>query len=364
MYNVISADSHVTEPADLWLNYIEARYRDRAPRVVRQERGDVYIVEDKMLASAGGLHGARFKVGEHQIEGWWEDVPSSGWVVEERLKEMALDHVDAEVLYPTIAMRIYGVEDVDFLEACIRAYNSWLADHVNERPDKLKGLAVIGIENIENAVDELRRARKLGLVGALIPVFPDGTQPYQDPVYEPFWATAAELEMPISLHLATERRPKSDYRSPGIRTLMHQLVQPVLVDMIYAGVFDRHPNLQVISAENDAGWAGNIIERMDYVYGKARARNVFNKEAYNKRLPSEYLRANVSYSFQRDHCAMLLRHYIGVDRLLWGSDFPHGDATWPDSQQIIAEHAQGMPDEERHMIFCANAARMYGFSLS
>jgi predicted TIM-barrel fold metal-dependent hydrolase len=116
----------------------------------------------------------------------------------------------------------------------------------------------------------------------------------------------------------------------------------------------------VVSVENDAGWAANIIERMDYVDVKARFRNL-HQDHLNKEAPSTYWRRNISYTFMRDSAAIACRHLIGLDRIMWSSDFPHGDSTWPDSRQVIEDQLAGVPEDEQRAILHDNAARMYGF---
>jgi predicted TIM-barrel fold metal-dependent hydrolase len=136
-----------------------------------------------------------------------------------------------------------------------------------------------------------------------------------------------------------------------------------LIGLIYAGVFDRFPRLQLVSVENDAGWAAHLIDRMDYGQVKARFRNLATGQD-NKEAPSHYWHNNISYTFMRDRAAIATRHLIGIDRLMWSSDFPHGDSTWPDSQQVIAEQFEGVPEAERRLILHDNAARMYGFPMN
>ena len=270
------------------------------------------------------------------------------------------DGVYGEVLYPTIGMRFFTIEDVDFGAACIRAYNRWAADFCSVYPDRFRAIGLIMLDDIEEAQAELRRCKELGLAGAMITVNPDGARPYHDRYYNPFWGTAEELGLPVSLHVATERRVRGT-KDPSEHFLRYTAVQRALIGMIYAGVFDTFPHLQVVSAENDAGWAGNLIERMDYFYAEAPARSMRGTSEVNKKNPSEYWHNNVGFTFMRDLTAIGARHVIGVDRIMWSSDFPHNNSTWPDSQEIIAQHMVGVPEAEQRMILRDNVARTYGF---
>ncbi len=359
-YPIISADSHFTEPADLWVTRLDKRYRDRAPHVEHRENTDVFVCDNTEMFPIGMIHGVRYKGGDVKLDGRYADVPPSGWDPQARIADMSRDGVDAEVLYPTIAMRFFAIEDTAFQAAVIAAYNDWASEFCTQSPQRFKGIGMVSLDDVPTAIAEMERIRDLGgLVGTMIAVFPDDTQPYHAEQYEPFWRAAEALRMPISLHTASERRVKHG-QSPTDRFLHYTLVQRVFIGMIYAGLFDRYPELHVVSVENDAGWAANVIERMDYVDVKARFRNL-HQDHLNREAPSHYWKRNISYTFMRDRAAIACRHLIGLDRIMWSSDFPHGDSTWPDSQEVIAEQFEGVPEDEKRAILHDNAARMYGF---
>ena len=360
-FPIISADAHFTEPADLWLNYIEPKYKARAPHVEHQPTTDVFVCDTGKMFTVGVMHGIRYKGGDVKHEGRYADIPAAGWDAKARLPDMEKDGIYAEVLYPTVAMRFFTIEDVAFGEACVRAYNTWAADFCKAYPDRFKSIAVIMLDDVDHAVEELKRCKAMGHAGAMISVFPDDARPYHDDLYAPFWNTAAELGLPVSLHVSTERRIAEKPKTPTEQFLGYTAVQKVIIGMIYAGVFDRIPTLQVVSAENDAGWAGNLIERMDYFHDKARARNLRGAGNNNKKRPGDYWRTQVSYTFMRDLTAVAARHVIGVDRIMWSSDYPHGDSTFPNSREVIEEHMQGVPLAEQRMILHDNAKRTYGF---
>ena len=360
-YPVISADSHFTEPADLWDLRVEPRFRGRAPHVVSREDTDVIVCDSADMFPVGVIHGVRYKGGDVQLNGRYADVPASGWDPDARLAELAVDGISSEVLYPTIAMRFFTISDAELQDACIRAYNTWAAEFCRNHSTSFRAVGIIALEDMSRALREMERCRELGLVGVMIAFHPAGDRPYDDEYYLPFWERAAALGLPVSLHTATERRV-SVKLTPTETFLQYTLVQRTLIGLIYAGVFDKYPNLQVVSVENDAGWAGNIIERMDYVEIKARARNLQGSGHLNREAPSHYWHNNIMYTFMRDKTAIAARDIIGVDRLMWSSDFPHGDSTWPESQQVIDEQLAGVPEKEQRMMLHDNAARLYGLS--
>ena len=358
-FPVISADSHFTEPADLWDRLVEPEFRGRAPHVVSREDTDVIVCEGADMFPVGVIHGVRYKGGDVQVNGRYADVPASGWDPDARIAELKVDGIAAEVLYPTIAMRLFTISDPTLQDASIRAYNTWAAEFCRNHPEYFRAVGIVALDDMPAALREMERIKQLGLVGVMVAVFPSGDKPYEHEYYLPFWEQAARLRLPVSLHTATERRVAGKL-SPTETFLQYTLVQKTLIGLIYAGVFDKYPDLQVISVENDAGWAGNIIERMDYVEIKARARNLQGTGHLNREAPSHYWRTNIWFTFMRDRAAMLAREVIGADRMMWSSDFPHGDSTWPESQSVIDEQLAGVPEAEQKLILHDNAAKLYG----
>src|SRR5262249_40407448 len=144
----------------------------------------------------GVMHGVRYKGGDVPYDGRYEDIPASGWDLTARLEELAIDGVHAEVLYPTVGMRFFTIEDPPFALACSAAYNTFAADFCRQMPDRFKAVAVIPLDDMAGALHELERCKELGLVGAMIAVYPSETVPYHDPRYDPFWAAAERLRLP------------------------------------------------------------------------------------------------------------------------------------------------------------------------
>ena len=365
-YRTISADSHVVEPPTLWTERIEPALRSRAPRAVRRDGTDVLVCEDlsfpaySLLAAAGKDSAALDPKGTFE-----ESCPRGAWEPKARLAEMEIDGVQAEVLYPSLAMRMFAIKDEVLQAACFRAYNGWIADFCQPYPSRLKGLGLIGLGDIGAAGEELQRCARLGLAGACISISPDPETPYESSVYEPFWAAAAELGMPLSLHVGTDRRPSAQGSASAnvgylvYRSIDHYIVEQAIATLIFSGVLHRHPGLRVVSAENDIGWAGYLVERMDYMF--ERRKNLTRLPIPRDTLPSEYFHRQVSLTFMRDRAGILVRHLTGVDNLLWASDYPHTDSTWPDSRKVLEAMFQGVPEAEQRKMTVGNATRLYGF---
>ena len=282
---VLSSDSHVFEPPDLWQTRIDAAFRDRAPRIERIDGGDHVVVEADQILSGIGLisnAGARFEAPETiSAQGRFEDVLRGGYDPEQHLKDMALDGVAGEVLYPSQGLFYFKVADPPLMSAIFRAYNDWLAEFCRTDPARLKGIAMINLDDVEDGIRELERAARLGLSGAMITEYPAEDRRYDQPEYEPFWAAAAALDMPLSLHTATRRQGKIRGAGPGtLRDASSRATKafyPALsmCDMIFSGVFERHPRLTLAIVEFELSWAPNVLTSMDYTYRERHGEAIY-----------------------------------------------------------------------------------------
>lgn len=361
-YDVISADSHVFEPPSLWAEYIDPAYRDRAPHSIQQDGSELFIVDGLEPAHLGYQAAAGTKPEEISVRGRHEDGIRGGWDPEARLEDMKLDGVDAEVIYTTLGFRMFRIEDPGYQAACFAAYNDWLADMCGTHPERLLSVGLISMRNIDAAKQELRRIANKGMSAAAITANPGEDRPYSDPAYDSFWAEAQELGLPISLHIFTEHARHKGQAPPGdfvaVYAVSPVLVQTSLATLITAGVMERYPGLKFVSVENDIGWAGTFLARLDHAFD--RHRHWANAATTLTMKPSDYFHRQVSCTFQDDQVGVDLRYYIGLDNIMWSSDYPHIDSTWPESQKYIDKQFGTLPQEERWKIVCGNAARLYG----
>jgi len=374
---VISADSHMTEPGDLWADRLDRKYRDNAPRVIKNEKpsGAPYIfvgpgIHPLTVAGvfAAGRSGEALR--EHMKHGY-EAARPSGWDPVERLKDQDVDGVQAEVLYTTLGMTLFGLHNDDLQRACFKVYNDWVAEFASHNRKRLIGIGLVSLEDIGEGVKELERCAKIGLRGAMIWGAPPREKPYHADAYNPFWQAAQDLEMPLSLHVITGKKPpkskeereKIKSRDPsfsrGYMNLIHE-VQRSLTDIIFGGVMMRYPGLKIVSAENDAGWIPHYMYRADHAFEKfgALSSNPLDMK------PSDYIRRNLWATFQDDPIGPMLFRYFGEDNLMWASDFPHTDSTWPNSLKVIDQDFEGVPPEVTQKIICDNAAKLYKIELN
>jgi predicted TIM-barrel fold metal-dependent hydrolase len=368
-YNVISADSHVAEPVDLWTRYIDPAFAERAPRIVNRDGVEAFVCDGMELLPLAAIGAGKPNEDLDRGGTFDETVRPGGYDPAARWADMREDGVDAEVLYPTFALKMYQLPDPILRRECMRAYNRWLVDFCQDtsrlagRP-VLKGIAMVNLEadTIDQAAADLEEIRRLGLAGAMIAVISSDQATYGDRRFDPFWARAQALDLPLSLHILTEARPRKKIPFMWM-TLSPEEIQLTLATLIFLGVFERFPGLKVVSAESDAGWAAYFAERMDYQFDRRRSVYLqhWGPQLPPDATPSDYLRRNVWMTFMRDRAGVLARDQIGLDRLMWASDYPHKDSTWPRSQAMLERLFAGVPDPDRAAIVRDNAKALYDF---
>ena len=368
-YRVISADNHVMEPPDLWTSRVEPKYRDRCPKLMPAEGGQVWVCDGIPGNSPGqgSQPGVRMENPEQLARlDFFENVPAGGYIPEEHVKDMDSDGIDVSIIYPSAGLRLYGtVPDGELLSAAFRAYNDFVGEFCSPYPKQLGGIAMINVDDVQDGVSELERCRKLGFVGAMITVYPPDGRRYDSPKYEPLWAAAEDLAMPLSLHAATNRLGSGEaFQFSNTARLAHLAnmdmgVRMSLADMIYSGVFERHPKLQVGAVEHELSWAPHFLDRLDYNYLERPAGIEAQYHYKENMVPSDYFRRNVFLGFQEDALGIQLREIMGVDTLQWGSDYPHAESTFPKSREILESMLAECTEEEKAKIAGGNAARIY-----
>ncbi len=375
---LISADSHVNEPGDLWVERLDKAFRDRAPRIVDnlpdRQPGSYLVLEGIApihLTQGLGAGKKPEELPQFFQQTTYKDARRGGWDPAERLNDMDLDGVEAEVIYTTLGFRQFWFRDAALQQACFRAYNDWLAEYCAYAPKRLAGLALISLYDIEAAVLELNRCRQMGLKGAMIWASPPEEQPYSDLMYEPFWAAAQDLHMPLSLHAITGMGPESQSRrvmGREIQRLDRYLravtsadeVKRSLTVFIFSGVLERFPGLQLVSAENNVGWLPYVVQAWDRSYETAR----YLDASPLKLRPSEYFHRQVYATYIDDPVGVADRHQIGIDTIMWSSDYPHTASTWPHSQDIVARDFKDVPAPEKWKIVRENVTKLYELDLA
>jgi predicted TIM-barrel fold metal-dependent hydrolase len=360
--SIFSADSHTMEPADLWAQRLDRGLRDRAPRVVnnfQNKKGSYFIAEGLTPFPVGGGFAAGKdpkELATNQTVGYEEARPS-GWDPAERLKDQDIDGVEGEVLYTTLGMFLFHLKDTELQWSCFRGYNDWVAEFCSHAPKRLIGLGLIAMQDVNQAVSELQRLAKKGLRGVMINAAPPGDLPYSDSHFDPFWAAAQDLALPVSLHILTGKKSvqMGKGRVASTVTIIHE-VQNSLIDFLYNGILERFPGLKIVSAENDIGWIAHYLYRLDVCYDTLR---YVDPTPVTMR-PSEYFKRQVYATFQDDRPGVMTYELAGENNLMWASDFPHRASTWPRSRAVIEQNFAGIPAAARRKITYENVRRLYG----
>ena len=271
-YRVLSSDNHVFEPVDLWTSRGESKFKDRLPHVESLEEGDWWICDGRKLIGFGGSSqaGVRFEEPEKlSREARIDQVHPGGYIPEEHVKDMDIDGIDVSIVYPTVGLVFYTVvPDSELLTSLCSTYNDWVGEFCGTFPKRLKGIAMLNLDDVQQGVKELERCAKMGFAGAMTTVYPPEARPYDKPEYEPLWAAAQDLGMPLSLHVGTRRLSgdSADSGRPASLINRDHWVRMSLADIIISGVFERYPKLQVGSVEQDLSWAPHFLDRLDYAY--------------------------------------------------------------------------------------------------
>jgi predicted TIM-barrel fold metal-dependent hydrolase len=372
---IISADDHLAETPDLWQKRLPLELREKGPRFVQLPGGG----EGWMMPGASAprplgldvMAGRKYE--DYQASGIrWQDVRPGCYEPSARLRDMDEGGVWATVLYPNVGLGFGGGRgfsgDWEMAIACMRAYNDHLSEFCAQNLKRLSGAALVPMATAETAVEEVKRAGRLpGIRAVMLPVYPADEKEWNHPDYEPLWAALDDLGLSVSIHIAEKRgqkvAPWAMVHPGGVETMINTITlgtAEAFSYMMWSGVFDRHPSLKVVSVESGIGWLGYFRERANNVYKRHR----YWTHSKLQHEPGEYFGKNIFATFEEDLVGIRTRDVIGVDALLWSSDYPHTDTSWPKCRENIEEHFVGVSDGDKCKVVGENAARVYGFDLN
>jgi predicted TIM-barrel fold metal-dependent hydrolase len=367
-YRIIDADQHVIEPPDLWERWLPKRFRAQAPRLVKDEDGgDAWLlgenVESLGLVAAMNQTPKTLK--------WtgvrYEDMHPGIFEAKGRIELMDEDGVDAAIFFPPQRTILYLMfaDDVAFSLAGIRAYNEFISDWVSHCPERLGAIWQMPSAGVESCIAELRAAKSAGARGVGLSTWPSG-EAILSRADDAFWAVAEEVGLPIHIHVGltppqykTQKISKKKGGPPmlvGFATTMSRM-PTLFAEFIFNEVFVRFPGLTVVGGEVGAGWVPFLKLEIDDRY----RRNRYWCEVGLEMLPSEYYERNCKVGFVSDQFGVQNCDAVGVDTMMWCSDFPHHITDWPHSRYLINSMAQGLDAGKKHKLFCGTAGRLYGF---
>jgi predicted TIM-barrel fold metal-dependent hydrolase len=357
-YRLISADSHVLEPEDLWTSRVPQRFVDRVPHIEWEARGGAWVIEGAPEPIAFGFTMSAGRALQ-DLTDWIpkEQLPVDRWDDPAfRIVTMQTDGVDAEVLFPNRPFQgVVGTEDPEFHHLLVRAYNDWISEFCSYDPARLGGQAGIPNRGVEGAVAEIERCATMpGIVGFLMTCYPHGDttiRPEDDPVFAAVSATGK----PLAIHIFLDGNMPFNVMAEKLPGTAHFYDCPHRMrDLIFSGVLDRFPDLKISFHEVDCGWIPFYASKLDEIYGRSSSISL-------PRLPSDYIRDRFWYSFIHDPAGIANRAWLGAGHMLWSNDYPHIATDWPNSWWNINSQFRGMPALERERILWRNTFELYRF---
>lgn len=381
-YKIICADSHVNPPHDFWEHYMDSKWADQLPKIEHDEDADYIVFEGRRrkLNLLGGGGGAGKK--DFKAEGRRSDMLAGGWMPHKRLEDMDTDGIDAAVLFGGGPL---GSSDVELYIESFGAYNRWLADFCKTDPRRLIGVGYVPLRDTRESIRMMTEAKELGFNAVNIPAFPQakvanktsgdtgalaamgaqaaaltgdpfGDRGLADEEFDDFWAAAVDLDMTLTIHLGARIARFGDKKHflPDLLMTKYSMAEPIAV-MIYGGVFDRFPKLRYTLVESGVGWFAHAAEYMDRTWEKQKG---WIGSTLKER-PSFYMERNVYGSFINDRAGILMRDLPGAGNIMWSSDYPHSETTFPHSADVIARDFAGIPEDDKKMIICDRAKALF-----
>ena len=371
---IVDADAHVNPPHDMWQDYLPASLRSLAPVVEHGEDADYIVFEGRkrkvlLINAQAGREGKDFK-----MEGRVSDQRAGGWMPQARLDDMDQDGMDAAVLFGGGPL---GTANQELYLASFAAYNRWLADFCAFAPKRFAGVGYVPMQDPVVAAGMVREFAKMGLKAVNIPAFPmspaaslnggdaqtraltgdvNSERSYADPEFDVFGKTCVELGMPVTIHLGGRVVRFQDPKWFLSDLLMSKFAMgETIAIMIYGGVFDRFPDLKLASVESGVGWFAFAANYMDETWNKQR--HWVNSKILHE--PSYYWDRNIYGSFIHDRAGIEMRHFKGAGNIMWSSDYPHSETTYPHSKSVIETLFEGVSEADRYEILCGRARKLF-----
>ena len=375
-YPIVDADSHVNEPPTLWVERVPKKWRDRAPRVQKTDKGDVWLFDDGKerwpvgLTAVAGLSYLDFKAFGLS----YETMRPGSFDTKARLADMDADGIYAQILYPSVTLRgarIYSKER-ELQLACVRAYNEWLLEFCEGSGGRLIGQAIVPTTGTDDAIAELEWAMEHGHKGAVISAFPNGTLDVA-PEDDRFWSVAEEAAFPIAVHIGSFIREGSipggkgrswtglGFVGAAALTKAGGQTLPAVCEILFSGIFERFPALKIVLVEANIGWIPTLLEQSDDMF--LRYRWYTGAHEQMRSTPSQIFYNNFWATFMVDTVGMDLLHRMNVDHLMWSTDYPHSGSDWPNSRVTLERVFRGVPSHLVRQMLHENCVELYGLDV-
>jgi predicted TIM-barrel fold metal-dependent hydrolase len=359
---VFSADGHIVEPNELLTEGLPPSLRKHGIRAEVRD-GYRYMLAGELVTSKTPVNKPPLIMGKDGAE-FGRSSRKGSREIPGRLEDMAFEGIDAEIVFPSLALTAFHIRNEDAEMATAQVYNDWHNDLFAPHPREFVRCGVLPVRNFDNTIAEMKRLAEMGFTSAMLPSRIEkesGLPYYTEPEWDPVFEAAQELGMVFVLHTGTGRADVRSFRGAGGAVINYAIqacdAMETVMQLVAGGVLDRFPQAQVACIESGASWLAAVAERMDEVY---IAHDVFVRPKLS-RMPSRIIAEQVSSSFQYDRACVMSRSVTGVKPLLWGSDYPHHEGTFPESRQVVEHLFDGIEisEQDKADILGLNAARLF-----
>ncbi len=359
---VFSADGHIVEPSDLLTEGLPPSLRKFGVHAEVRD-GFMYRMAGSKVTSKSAINRPP-AIMNSDGEEFGRSNRRGAREVEGRLLDMELDGVDAEIVFPSLGLTAFLIEDVDAELATAQIYNDWHHTMFKDRTDTFVRCGILPVKDFRNTVSEIKRLAAMGFTSAMLPSLIDansGLPTYNMEAWDPVFEAGQDYGMVFAMHTGTGREDVRSQRGPGGAVINYTLQacdgMLTTMQLVAGGVLDRFAGAKVCFIESGASWLAATCERMDEVY---LAHDIFVRPKLSI-LPSEIVARQIAASFQTDRACIMARSVTGTSSIMWGADYPHHEGTFPRSKQVVAHLFDGIEISEKDKadIIGGNAARLF-----
>jgi predicted TIM-barrel fold metal-dependent hydrolase len=365
-YTIISVDDHLVEPPDMFEGRLPRALQDRAPKVITNDRGhEVWEFEGQTFTQVGmNAVAGRSKSMKNLEPTKFSDMRRGCWDIHERVRDMDINGVWASVNFPSMITGFCGrvfaqAQDPELGWATTQAWNDWLHDEWwSPYPERIVPLGITYLTDPEKGAAEIIRNAERGFTAVTLPERPHriGLPSLFSGYWDPIIQACADTDTVIALHVGSSGGYESPPDAPSLQlgaTMFGQLSLAACAEWLWSGYAVKHPDLKIAMSEGGIGWVAMLLDRLD---------NIVDRSGYGlgwETRPAEVLKRNFWFCTLDDPSTIVTRHRIGVENIMFETDYPHGDGTWPDTQDLVEEVYGHLPDDELRAILCENAARVF-----
>lgn len=369
-YTLFSVDDHLMEPAHAFEGRLPAKFQARGPKVVESEEGhEVWQLDGQPYFQVGFMAVAGRPEEDHRLEpARFEEVRAGCYDIHARIKDMDIGGIHASVNFPSGVTGFGGhlfstIEDKQLGHACVRAWNDWLFEEwYSPYPERIIPLGITDLHDPEQGAEEIRRNALRGFKAVTVPEQPHNVglpAVFDTAHWDPIVRACAETGTVLNLHVGSAGFPPMPPGAPMLElgsTLFGAMALQSAMEWLWSGFAARYPDLKIAMAEGGIGWVATMIDRLDNIM----ARSGYGAGWPDKTIsPSDALRRNFWFCMIDDPSTVCTRHTLGIENILFESDYPHGDGTWPNTQSVMEAILGDLPVEEIRMITHLNAAKLY-----